>query len=236
MTPTFLQAAASLPEVARVPAPWALRGHGWIVLMRLPPHSGARTAFVPEPFRGSVRALLSALVCVEYTHAPCGTYREVLLVPGALRFPDGGWHASISRILVSTWASVVNGRANWGIPKDRADFTIERGADRDRFTASDAGRPCCDVEFETPRGPRLPLRTTWLPARWGTFAQVHEGHAFYYRPRARGSLRPARLLRWAFDAERFPDLADATVLLSMRVEDFTMEFPVAQVVPAMMGQ
>ena len=68
-----------------------------------------------------------------------------------------------------------------------------------------------------------------MPARWTTLAQVHDTNAYFYRPLARGSLRPARLLRWAFDAERFPDLVDATVLVAMRVEDFTMEFPVAQV-------
>ncbi len=229
MTPAFLQDGASLPEVTRVPAPWSLRGHGWIVLLHLPRHSAARTAFVPGRLRGSLRAVLSALVCVEYTSAPCGAYREVLFIPGAMRFPDGRWHASISRILVSTWASVVNGRANWGIPKDRADFTIERGDASDCFRVSDAGRECCRVEFEPPRGPRLPLRTAGWPVRWTTLAQVHEGSAYYCRPHASGSLRRARLVRWAFDSERFPDLGDATALVSMRVEDFTMEFPVAQV-------
>ena len=124
---TSLQSAPTLPVVPRVPAPWALCGHAWIVLLHLPRRAPARTAFVPDALRGSLRAAVSALMCVEYTSAPCGAYREVLFVPGTLRFPDGRRHASISRILVSTWASVVNGRANWGIPKDRADFSIERG-------------------------------------------------------------------------------------------------------------
>jgi hypothetical protein len=230
MTSAVTAAPEPLPAVPRAPAPWALRGHAWIVLVHLPPTSAARTAFVPDALRGSLRAPVSALMCVEYTTAPCGPYCEVLFVPGAMRFPDGRWHVSISRILVSTWDSVVNGRANWGIPKERADILIERDAERDGVRVLDAERERCRIEFGPPRGPRLPLRTTWLPVRWSTLAQWHEGQVFYYRPQARGSLRPARLLRWTFDAEWFPDLAEATVLASMRVEDFTMEFPVAQVV------
>ena len=51
----------------------------------------------------------------------------LLLIPGTMRFPDGRRYASFSRILVSTWDSVVNGRINWGIPKDRANFDWVRG-------------------------------------------------------------------------------------------------------------
>jgi hypothetical protein len=225
----FLQAQASMPETMRVPAPWTLRGHGWVVLLRLPRTATARTAFVDGGLQRSLRAAVSALMCVEYTSAPCGAYREVLFVPGTMRFPDGRRYPSISRILVSTWTSVVNGRANWGIPKDRAEFDIVRGRERDGFRVSDDGRDVCYVEFETPRGPRLPFRTSWLPVSWSTLAQLHEGRAFYYQPRARGSLRPTRLLRARYDGTLFPELTEATVLASLRVEDFTMEFPVARI-------
>lgn len=225
----MLQLSTELPSVPRVPAPWSLRGNAWIVLLHLPRDASARTAFVEPGLGRSIKAGVSALMCIEYTSAPCGAYREVLFIPGTMYFPDARWHASISRILVSTWDSVVNGRANWGIPKDRADFEIARGAASDRFAVASRARPVCSVEFEAPRGPRLPLTTTWLPVRWRTLAQVHEGRAFYYQPRARGSLRMARMLRWQCDPALFPDLAPATVLTSVRVDDFTLEFPVARV-------
>ena len=227
---TFLQSSEQLPETPRARAPWSLRGHGWIVLLRLPRTAPARTAFVPAALQASLRAAISALVCVEYVSAPCGTYRELLLIPGTMRFPDGRRYASISRILVSTWASVANGRTNWGIPKDRADtFEIERGAASERFRVADGGRELCRLDFEPPRGPRLPLRTAWVPASWGTLAQLHEQRAYYYRPVARGSLRPVRLAQTRYDGTLFPDLSEATVLAAFRVEDFTMEFPVARV-------
>jgi hypothetical protein len=168
-------------------------------------------------------------MAVEYTSAPCGAYRELLFIPGTMRFDDGRRYASISRILVSTWASVVNGRANWGIPKDLAAFSIERGADRDVVAVGDGHRQCCRLEFEPPRGPRLPLSTRWLPPSWRTLAQVRDGRTYYYELRAQGSLRPARLVHWWFDPQHVPDLTSATVLATVRVEAFRMEFPVARV-------
>ena len=158
---TFLQSSDRLPPTERVPAPWSLRGHGWIVLLRLPRKAAARTDFVPTSLQAYLRAAISTLVCVEYSSAPCGAYRELLLIPGTMRFPDGRRHASISRILVSTWASVANGRANWGIPKDRADtFEIVRDGSTERFRVADGGRELCRLDFEAPRGPRLPMRTS----------------------------------------------------------------------------
>jgi hypothetical protein len=225
----MLQATADLPDVPRVPAPWALRGHAWIVLLRLPTGAAARHAFVPADLRTSLVAPLSALMYVDYVTAPCGPYRELLFIPGAMRFPDGRRHASISRILVSTWDSVVNGRENWGIPKDRADFDFAQTPERDRLTVTDAGRELCRLDFEPARGLRMPLATSWLPERWLTLAQSYAGRVYRYAPRARGSMKTCRLLEWRFEPTLFPDLGSATVLATFRVEDFTMHFPLATV-------
>ena len=120
----MLQASASLPEVARKPAPWDLTGSGWMVALKAPPGSPSRDAFLPGSLAGQGRGAISYLMYVDYAESACGPYRELLFIPGAFPFADGGRHLTISRILVSTWYSVVNGRLNWGIPKDRADFEV----------------------------------------------------------------------------------------------------------------
>ena len=154
------QATSDLPDVPRVPAPWSLRGSAWIVLLRLRRNDVARHAFLPEQLQPSLVAPLSVLMLVDYTAAPCGPYRELLFIPGTMRFPDGRRHGSISRIVVSTWESVVNGRRNWGIPKDRADFAVSAASDRETIVVSAAGHEFCRLDFETARGPRLPLATS----------------------------------------------------------------------------
>lgn len=225
----MLQPKESLPDVTRVPAPWSLRGHAWMVALRLPTGDPARTAFVPAALRATVKSAFSVLLCVVYDETPCGPYRELLFIPGTMNFGDAR-HPSISRILVSTWDSVVNGRSNWGIPKDRADFDWARHAGGDHWRVTSDGRELCSLEFTEPTGVRLALRSSWLPRKLGTLAQRLDGRTYYYRPEATGDLRLCRLRQWHFDPELFPDLSRATVLTALRIEDFKMVFPVARIV------
>ena len=225
----MLHSNESPPDVPRCPAPWSLRGHAWLVALRLPAGDPARTAFVPLDLRATVKAAFSVLMCVVYDEAPCGPYRELLFIPGTMNF-GGVRHPSISRILVSTWDSVVNGRLNWGIPKDRADFDWVRNAGGDHWRVTSDGRELCSLEFTEPTGVRLPLRSSWMPRQFGTLAQRLDGRTCFYRPEATGNLRLCRVRQWRFDPELFPDLGGATVLMALRIEGFKMVFPVARIV------
>jgi hypothetical protein len=230
----MLQPDARLPDVPLSPAPWDLRGSGWIVALRLPPNAPARAAFLPDGLAGRGRGLASFLMFVDYAESGCGPYRELLFIPGTFPFEDGRRHLSIGRILVSTWDSVVNGRNNWGIPKDRADFEVERAVgdgrgERVRLTSD--GREMCELQFALSRfAPSLPVNGGLLPVALRTLAQSFRGRTYYYAPEARGRVRPGRLVGWRFDPTLFPDLSAAAVLGVMKVESFRMRFPVARIV------
>ena len=228
----MLQPDSTLPEVPLAPAPWDLRGSGWMVVLKLPPGSPARDAFLPADLAGRGRSLASYLMYVDYAQSGCGPYRELLFLPGAYPFGDGRRHFTISRILVSTWDSVVNGRNNWGIPKDRADFevTTDAAAREQCVRVTSDGRELCELRFGDLRfAPRLPVNGGLVPASLRTLAQQFRGRTHYYAPEARGWVRPGRLLSWRFDAELFPDLAGSAVVAALRVESFRMTFPVARV-------
>jgi hypothetical protein len=228
----MLQPDADLPDVPLAPAPWDLRGCGWMVVLKLPPGSPARDAFLPAGLAGRGRSLASYLMYVDYAESPCGPYRELLFLPGAFPFGDGRRHFTISRILVSTWDSVVNGRNNWGIPKDQADFAVTNDATaREQCVrVTSCGRELCELRFGDLRfAPRLPVNGGLVPSSLRTLAQRFRGHTHYYAPQARGRVRPGRLLSWRFDAQLFPDLAGAAVVAALRVESFRMTFPAARV-------
>jgi hypothetical protein len=228
----MLQPDAMLPEVPLRPAPWNLRGSGWIVALKLPPGAAAHDAFLPASLVGRGQGRLSYLMFVDYRESGCGPYRELLFIPGPFPFGDGRRHLSISRIVVSTWDSVVNGRNNWGIPKDRADFEVESGAGvrEDLVRVSSDGRELCELRFARSRRlPRLPVHGSWLPSRLRTLAQEFRGRTYYYAPTARGWVRPGRLESWRFDPALFPDLSAAAVVATLGVESFDLTFPVAQV-------
>jgi hypothetical protein len=229
-----LQPDASLPDVPLCPPPWDLRGSGWIVALRLPPGSPAREAFLPAELAGRGRSLVSFLMYVDYAESGCGPYRELLFIPGSFPFEDGRGHLTISRILVSTWDSVVNGRNNWGIPKDRADFEVEppaAGRREECVRVTSDGREVCELRFAPSRfAPRLPVYGGLLPVGLRTLAQFLRGRTYYYAPEARGRVRPGRLVSWRFDAMLFPDLSSAAVLAVLKVESFRMVFPLARIV------
>lgn len=229
----MLQPDSGLPDVPLRPAPWTLRGSGWIVALKLPAEHPAQDAFLPDELAGRGRSLASYLMYVDYAESGCGPYRELLFIPGAFPFTDGRRHLTISRILVSTWDSVVNGRSNWGIPKDRADFAVEQGGADGReecVRVTSDGREVCELRFSTLRfAPPLPVHGAMVPPRLRTLAQCFRGHTYYYAPVARGWVRPGRLLSWRFNAGLFPDLGSAAVVASLKVESFRMTFPVARV-------
>lgn len=225
----MLQPDHALPQVPMKPAPWQLQGNAWIVALRLPEASPARRAFLPPSLAGAPGGGISLLMFVDYAQSDCGPYHELLFIPGRLRFADGRRYPSISRILVSTWDSVVNGRANWGIPKDRADFEVRCGDDGvDQIVVRDEGRVMAELRLKAwPMS--FPVFGSLVPAALRTIAQVYNGRVFRVAPTSRGWAQPGKLLSWRFDDTLFPDLSGARVLGAVKLRGFHMTFPVARV-------
>jgi hypothetical protein len=222
---------AKLPTVPLAPAPWSLTGTGYILLMKLPAALLDDPRHTPEPLRGKRRGGLTSVMLVDYESSPVGPYRELLYIPGTFAF---GEHVrqSITRIYVSSMESVVNGRRNWGIPKDACefDFRYRQPDGTDRMEARLDGRPFARFAFR-PGWLRLPFVSWLVPKFLLTLAQIHGGRQFTYVPSARGSIRFARLVDCWFDPALFPDLAQGKVLACVQVPRFTMGFPVSAVTP-----
>lgn len=218
-------------NIQLAPAPWDLSGSGYIVAVRLPREVLDQCSFLPQGCPRLGRGRLAYLMFVDYASGDVGPYHELLYIPGRLRI-GARRDLSISRIFVSTWASVINGELNWGIPKDRADLQVQYGADgvdRVKLQAPD-GPVFAELELQA-RGPRLPAPGHWAPRRWRTLSQLREDRVYTYAPSARGHFRFARVRNWRFDPAYFPDLARGEVVAAVRLTDFRMVFPVAEVRP-----
>lgn len=230
-TPRVLESDAALPAVPLHPAPWQLRGWAYMLLVRLPDEMLEQAAFIPTDWIAQRRTRTAVMLFVDYQTAPCGPYRELLVAPASFDLGQGS-HPAISRIFVSTYDSVVNGRNNWGIPKDRADFEVERDAARRnvRLRISRAGHAFAELELRS-RGPNLPIHTSLLPRSVRTLVQPWQGKVYRTALTARGKVRLARVTSWRFDADYFPDLTRGRVLLASHFPVFDMTFPVADVAP-----
>ena len=214
------------------PAPWTLRGRGYICILRAPAQLLDDGRFLPPSLQGRRAASrFCYLMLVDYSHSPVGPYHELLFIPGTFPFEDGRNHLSISRIFVSSLDSVVNGRRNWGIPKELAQFDVRHGEQGlDRVRVSRDGSTFAELDFAS-WPVSLPFTTAILPRQWTTLGQHHDGQSYLYRPTARGWVRPASLRRARFDAAVFPDLELARPLLTIGVTRFSMTFHEATMHP-----
>lgn len=209
------------------PAPWQLTGRGFIAALRLPDAvrraQGGFPPTLPDP-----GGRLSYLMFVDYHSSDVGPYRELLFLDGRFPFADGRRHWSIGRIYVSTGDSVRNGRTNWGIPKDLADFRVEQDGHRTRVTVRLDGRDLARLSYR-PLGPAVPVTTAPLPRAWRSLAQHWNRQTYYYTPDARGRAGLATGIDLWADGERFPEIQRGRCLGGVAIQRFRMTFPVATV-------
>jgi hypothetical protein len=215
-------------DVPVAPAPWTLRARGYILVLRLPDALREEGCFIPETLRASAGGGFSYAMFLDYEESPVGPYRELLLIPCAFRFGDRK-HWSITKIYVSTQASVVNGRRNWGIPKELADFDVRYGEDRvDEVTMRVNGEPAVELALRhLPLG--APLLGGLFPDRMRSLAQELAGTRFTFSPSAKGSLKLAKLVEARIDPRFFPAFSPNQVLAATKVTSLAMTFPVPQV-------
>ncbi|KAF8649151.1 hypothetical protein AX16_005949 [Volvariella volvacea WC 439] len=72
---------------------------------------------------------LGMVEVISYSDTPVGQYDELIYMPGRWKYADGTSGYRITRIFVSSKDSTFNGRRNWNIPKQVADFNVQTGAD-----------------------------------------------------------------------------------------------------------
>ena len=203
-------------------APWHLSGRGFMFIYHFDRDCGSLAHFMPKEDHGTYQGGLGALILVDYESSNVGPYKEILFIPGKFSLGGKPRHA-ISRIWVSTQESVVSGRANWGIPKDLASFSIHRESRGHEIwsVCEREKKPFFEAEIRYGSAP-FPVHTAALPM---PLLQTWRGNRFLTRFRGFGLGRLAKLDRVTIDTEIFPDLAHKKPLLGIEVSPFRLTFP-----------
>jgi len=171
-------------KVPDAPAPWELKGEAWWFLIstafnRLPAgelsspgwfdplHEGSRSLATEE---GAFIGGDGMIQLLRYSESPVGLYDELLIIPGAFKTPSRVKPAQasrITRIYVSSMASVVNGRRNWNIPKSLAKFSFTPAADGSLdvkvFIPVSLENPDAPTFAETPFF-AVKIKRSWFPS------------------------------------------------------------------------
>lgn len=208
----------------QVPAPWALHGDGYLFLLRT-------DRIRPEPQHGPAheqrhahRGPFAYAIFLDYAGSPVGPYRELAFVPGSFRF-GARQLLSITKIYVSTQASVDNGRRNWGIPKELASFTVEHRSERlDYISMRVDGELAAELTLLR-SGPNLPMATWVLPKRLRTIGQQLDGTTFEISPSARGFVARAKVEHAWSDESLFPALNPGSIAMAVRLSRVQLAFP-----------
>jgi hypothetical protein len=214
------------------PPPWHLVGDGFIWLFHFAPDFVERNGGLTDWQRASLKNRLGAVMLVDYRETNIGPYRELLFIPG--QFQPGGWRSfSISKIYVSTEASVRYGIENWGIPKELAVFVRDRrNGSAQVFSVMRDGWTIFSSQL-APFGPRFPISSSLVPL---TVAQERRGDLLITRSTARGWARLCRVRDLRVDARHFPDVTRVRPMLVLAVSDFRMTFPAPQVIKGYFAQ
>lgn len=210
-----------------VPPPWELTGTGTIIVFNFPREFVMDSGFVPPELRDSYAGGPGCVMIVDYHTSGVGPYRELLFIPGLFRY-NSTRHYTITKIYVSTKASINNGWLNWGIPKELAEFDIQTGADSTDTTRVMLGGSLIFGLTTKCYGVQIPLNSTLLPVK-PSLGQMKDGALLVTRPEGAGTGQLAKVEAIEIDGRYFPDVTRVRPLVTGCVREFKVTFPVPEV-------
>ena len=206
------------PPFTPAPAPWSLKGEGIILLFRFKEGWIKKAANLPDHLKQEFKGGFGYVMLVNYQESPVGPYRELLFIPG--KFGKEKLQ-TITTIFVDSEESTANGRTNWAIPKQTADFHWQKEKGLDKVEVSLNGKLVfrASIRFG---GMSFPISTGFLPIR---LRQELAGQVLFTQPEGKGWGKLARIKDLEVDSQLFPDIRGVKPLLALKVNPFTLTFP-----------
>lgn len=211
--------------VPSFPAPWNLQGKGYILIYKFKRNFVEKQGNVPDYLQGRYAGGFGSVMLVDYLQSDAGPYGELLFTPGRFEL-KGKKLNTISKIYVSSLESVVNGKANWGIPKEQAEFDFVALNNREeRIRISSNGTLVAEFVMRSGVLP-FPVSTKLLPL---PLVQLHEGKYFYTQFSGSGIGRFASIKKMEVNSSLFPDISLCKPIAAIRVDPFAITFPEARI-------
>ena len=204
--------------VLKAPAPWKLKGEGIILIFKFNKDWVENHAHLPKHLVGKFRGGLGYVMLVDYHESPVGPYRELLIIPGKFRKTK---MQAITKIYVDSEASTLNGRKNWGIPKETLPFVWTKEQGRDIIGIKFGEKEVFSVEI-THGGLSFPVSTSLLPIR---LCQTLDKVKYYTKPFGSGWGKLAKIKNLAINPDFFPDFSGIKPLMAVKVNPFEIHFP-----------
>jgi hypothetical protein len=206
----------------QAPPPWKLKGNGFIFVYHFPKEFVRKLGFLADYQQDSYDGdFVGTVMLVNYETSPVGAYQELLFVPGRLSFNKKKLF-SISKIYVSSQDSVTNGIANWGIPKELADFKITKLSEQEEIIEVNFEEKTFFKVHLRKRSFSFPITTKFFPLK---LAQKLRNDLLITNSPAKGKASFAKILDIEVNSAFFPPISQLNPLSILAVQDFEMTFP-----------
>jgi hypothetical protein len=203
------------------PAPWQLKGEGYLMLYRFSNEFLMKEGCILEGLKPFLWMNIGMVMLVNYQTSPVGPYGELLFIPGMFHF-KGKYYWHISKIYVSSLDSVMNGRENWGIPKELAEFKfdeLDQGIKLAQVNVN--GALVFNSQFKDSSF-GFPLSTAILPFQ---FIQPLNAKEYVTHPKGSGRAYFSKPDALAIGQGLFPNIGSQTRLACLHIPDFSLAFP-----------
>lgn len=214
-------------------APWDLKGKGYIILYPLSKKYVESQAMLPTFLKGHSKGGLGAVMIVNYESSNVGPYSELLFIPGKFHFASQSLN-TISKIYVSTMASVNNGINNWGIPKELAEFKFElleteslssNSSTLEKITVTKNGSLIAEWIIHSGRIP-FPVNTKLMPF---PLVQQQDDKNYYTTFQGKGTGYLCHVNYHKVNRKLFPDFISRPYLAAIKVDPFKLIFHPAKI-------
>ncbi|MEQ1624991.1 MAG: acetoacetate decarboxylase family protein [Sediminibacterium sp.] len=203
------------------PAPWQLKGEGYLMLYRFKNGFLKKEGCISEELKPFLWMNIGMVMLVNYQSSPVGPYGELLFIPGMFHY-KGKYYWHISKIYVSSLDSVMNGRENWGIPKELAQFEFNN-LDQAIHSAKviTNGEMVFDCHFKD-KLLGFPLSTSILPFQ---FIQPLNAKEYVTHPNGSGKAFFSKPIELETGQGLFPSIGTQTRLACLHIPNFSLAFP-----------
>jgi len=209
--------------------PWTLNGNGYILVYQLPRKFLLEHGFIPQVRLREFVGGLSLLMLMDYQLSPVGAYQELLFIPGLFRIASRRLF-SITKIYVSTEASLVSGRENWAIPKELASFDWTEADEQTRISVSHEDQHILDISLHSAVW-SIPFKTGLLPSP-KSLVQFRNSQAFLTAPYGDSRVSLAEVTHLSAAPALFPNLSQFWPIVALKARDFNLVFPFAELLNA----
>ncbi len=213
------------------PPPWHLKGEGFIIPFLGNKMKLLEKGFISEEDKEFFRGGLGAIMLVNYESSDVGPYFELLFIPGDFASNVSGkskLYKRITKIFVSSSISIQEGRLNWAIPKEFANFNWNMNGNNTEVSVStNDGEVFLEARF-TKKFFYFPITTKLYPVSLLQKTEANKLIKTQFSGSGKGKF--ATINKWIANEKYFVDINKvAKFSIGLSVDEFNIIFPVPDI-------